>query len=677
MQSNEDAKHFEAMIDVLMQRYKSQAREDALERRVVLVVGAGVSLGSELPLWSNPALKERLLEVAEGHYRDLQGFVATAWDRLGPRLGLPPSPNLRQPTAARERLRDDASLDELCAIACEDPLLREKILSELVEWFAPWSGTKRPTDGGPPPQLAYELIAHLLKHRFIDHIVSFNFDEVLDTAIASEFAPDDYVLITSDHHMLTAEKPIRPHVIKIHGTISQPETLRFTVAQTGFLTREMRRLLDQVICAPPAAGKKLRLDIISLGYSWQDRDFAHYVYKHSDEIGTVVVVMACRDNYEKAMIQPKNLYRDTSQPGLDSIAKFVSSDAFAENRIPSVDLILWSAWKVLAARLEEAKYAVMSIARHLILAGLFARNWTAAAADESSTGSTALCPMPAFKSQPLDWIKEGAAIAHTRDYRFRAELLLHAIECKGMVNISVMAHNCRLNHYRPKSPKKGKDILSTIDFLKRDANSDFKETYFADASTVDELRSQLKQLLPLPCDRKTVVTIPSYETDPEFSLSFDQTRPLEEFLDERVGGSVRRRGGRGGPQRRPPGRCGRSRIPSRLRRTWSCRIARRNSWNRSRARGHTCSSWQRVARGWKPVGSEISSRQGQNRRASCASTRRPPSEWTLRKEIRDRVPLLQRDPRGAVEVGNCRHPLCSSPLVAAQSASYAGLRSEE
>ena len=36
------------------------------------------------------------------------------------------------------------------------------------------------------PGLAYEILAHLMKHGFIDAIINFNFDEVLDQAIEDE-----------------------------------------------------------------------------------------------------------------------------------------------------------------------------------------------------------------------------------------------------------------------------------------------------------------------------------------------------------------------------------------------------------------------------------------------------------------------------------------------------------
>jgi hypothetical protein len=51
-----------------------------------------------------------------------------------------------------------------------------QVLSAILQ-----AGTRRP--------LAYELLAHLAKHGFVDHIVSMNFDELLDEALSDE-VPD-------------------------------------------------------------------------------------------------------------------------------------------------------------------------------------------------------------------------------------------------------------------------------------------------------------------------------------------------------------------------------------------------------------------------------------------------------------------------------------------------------
>ena len=49
-----------------------------------------------------------------------------------------------------------------------------------------------------PTLLGYELLAHLLKHRFLDAIVSFNFDELLDQSLDDELGTTGYCKLVSD-----------------------------------------------------------------------------------------------------------------------------------------------------------------------------------------------------------------------------------------------------------------------------------------------------------------------------------------------------------------------------------------------------------------------------------------------------------------------------------------------
>jgi hypothetical protein len=84
-----------------------------------------------------------------------------------------------------------------------------------------------------PTVLAYELLAHLLKHRFLDAIISMNFDELLDQSLDDELGIGEYERIVSDRDCVNANTDVSapdyiPLYIKLHGTASEPESLRFT-----------------------------------------------------------------------------------------------------------------------------------------------------------------------------------------------------------------------------------------------------------------------------------------------------------------------------------------------------------------------------------------------------------------------------------------------------------------
>jgi hypothetical protein len=84
-----------------------------------------------------------------------------------------------------------------------------------------------------PPVLGYEFLAHLLKHRFLDAIVSFNFDELLDRSLDDELAASEYkrIVFERDCGGVQADPDAPDYVplyIKLHGTASEPSSLRFT-----------------------------------------------------------------------------------------------------------------------------------------------------------------------------------------------------------------------------------------------------------------------------------------------------------------------------------------------------------------------------------------------------------------------------------------------------------------
>lgn len=84
-----------------------------------------------------------------------------------------------------------------------------------------------------PTILGYELIAHLLKHRFLDAVISFNFDELLDQSLDDELGTDGYRRLVSDRDCVNVNNDpdspeYRPLYIKLHGTATEPESLRMT-----------------------------------------------------------------------------------------------------------------------------------------------------------------------------------------------------------------------------------------------------------------------------------------------------------------------------------------------------------------------------------------------------------------------------------------------------------------
>lgn len=103
------------------------------------------------------------------------------------------------------------------------------------------------------PNLFYELIAHLLKNRFIECIINFNFDELLDQTIDEEVGQGQLHRILSDgdclpyEAMLINDRLKVPVYIKPHGTISHKSSLRFTKEQYVDIPFDIEILLEELL----------------------------------------------------------------------------------------------------------------------------------------------------------------------------------------------------------------------------------------------------------------------------------------------------------------------------------------------------------------------------------------------------------------------------------------------
>jgi hypothetical protein len=103
-----------------------------------------------------------------------------------------------------------------------------------------------------PTILGYELLAHLLKHRFLDAIITFNFDELLDQSLDDELGVGGYRRIVSDRDAADAvpdpdDAAYLPLYIKLHGTASEPESLRFTREAYYQLPQQMVGVVEELL----------------------------------------------------------------------------------------------------------------------------------------------------------------------------------------------------------------------------------------------------------------------------------------------------------------------------------------------------------------------------------------------------------------------------------------------
>lgn len=115
------------------------------------------------------------------------------------------------------RLNPKAFETRLAAI-CRTPEAERKVRARISERYR----HRHPT------LLVNELLAHMLHHRFLDAIISFNFDELLDQSIDDELSPAEYTKVVSERDLDPERDLTGPLYIKMHGTASEPDSLRFT-----------------------------------------------------------------------------------------------------------------------------------------------------------------------------------------------------------------------------------------------------------------------------------------------------------------------------------------------------------------------------------------------------------------------------------------------------------------
>jgi hypothetical protein len=206
--------------------------------RTVAVVGAGASLP--------------MLSVADGLAEDLEKNLET---------------NQQEREVELDRLQRVYGLDpthfetRLTAI-CRTPEAERKVKQKISQDYR-----RR-----HPSLLTYELLAHLLQHRFLDAVISFNFDELLDQSIEDELGPNEYRKIVTERDFEPGETVEQPLYIKMHGTASEPESLRFTRDRYYWTPESIVEFVEQQFDVE-------HLVLLNLGFSMASFDFQYLLRK--------------------------------------------------------------------------------------------------------------------------------------------------------------------------------------------------------------------------------------------------------------------------------------------------------------------------------------------------------------------------------------------------------------
>lgn len=219
------------------------------------------------------------------------------------------------------------------------------------------------------PSLSYEVMAHMLKHRVIDAIINFNYDEILDNAVEDEMPEGNYSYIFSDGHvpneyqdMLLDNRLKEPVVIKPHGTISHISSLRFIGESVFTMVPEIRDIIYELFkgqTGDRADSDYLPLNLIIIGFSMQSAEFNGLIKKYLRDYPNRKITFWFFD--KKRTLSDFNLDLDQEEE-----KRIRDNVVFFDLNRTNLDDVLVTLWQLIKSNLNEP-YQPRGIERHRLI----------------------------------------------------------------------------------------------------------------------------------------------------------------------------------------------------------------------------------------------------------------------------------------------------------------------
>jgi len=305
--------------------------------------------------------------------------------------------------------------------------------------------------------LFYEIVGHMLKHRFIDAIVNYNFDEILDNVIEEELKHSKFPTIYSDGHcprsytddLLHVNKSglMYPLYIKPHGTISHPSTLRFTRESYFNISKEIKDLLTNLFKGVDREqNPKFKINLIVVGFGMRSFELNQIIQEtqelYDDKIEAYIFDNMSREVYEDSLKQ--------------DIGKKLSIKYFQSTQDNDISTQFKKLWQETTS-LYEHKYKPKSIYRHEFISLLFGH-----------------------KKKKLNGYPEEKKYFLHRVY---AEIIILILESDGMINWTLIRESRVYKYYRLYKLANGRETLSAL--LESMGLSGYKE-YVRDTLTFNK-----------------------------------------------------------------------------------------------------------------------------------------------------------------------------------------------
>lgn len=463
---------FDALIRSMSQRF----HEGSGRHRVVFVAGSVIGNSAGVRAWDE--LAGDLLEESRDYFKG-ETFLDFAWRRLAPRFGeLADEPKVKK----IKRLRE-AKTDEIGRVVSEIP--------PLFDHVRDWLRGKYSFDqnGGPPPTIASELLCHLVRQSFADHIITGDVHSLLERAMSNELGDEGYFHITSDSECASADPDEKPCLIQMNGSIQRSNTLRFAIDEQR-LTKPLEDLLDRIIHAQDG---DIRTTIVSVGYAWNDKGLLDWLYGRKHVVDRLVIlkstsdIPASFDRYERELSSELELY-------------VLPAEELCERSPMNVDEFVWAVCQHLYESTDGSEQ-ISPLSRHLILGALFG----------------------ARSGRPM--------VRHSATTRLACEIALLSAKTRGLINLADMARISRVNRYYRAAHDESKSgagikhpkdtLLGLLEPVERSLGSDFEssgnELYLSKHQGPEALAESLLDLVP-DSERRKRVLCPVYE-DEEISLT--------------------------------------------------------------------------------------------------------------------------------------------------------------
>ncbi|MCO6359158.1 hypothetical protein GBO34_12090 [Roseivirga pacifica] len=365
------------------------------------------------------------------------------------------------------------------------------------------------------PTLFYHLVAHLLKHRFIDAIINFNFDELLDEILDEEIGANSYDKVLSDGDCKPLKDLVKdgrlrqPLYIKPHGTASHKSSLRFTKDQYHELPSDMRIMITDFLKTSSEKPKK-KINLITVGFELKSIEFNeilsetlnadsqifNFFYHNKDDDDLFEVDIRKKEDLFDIFVPSHERHKQSKDHLLDTYCPRyvgipheshipedgeleISRDFHSKDFYNSLDTIFLSLFDQISQFFNN-EFKPRGIYRHLIISKIFGNKLFRCVANNYDLKGRSFSDFNKIKLP---------SYFHRSDYykdRVLIEVLIIAATNHGKVNsFSLMdgyvgllySKYYELSTEEKKKPKTFNELLNSLDFFPRNPQNKFSTRF--------------------------------------------------------------------------------------------------------------------------------------------------------------------------------------------------------